>query len=318
MLAFKRFASNLGPKVKLEEFYTYHTTNAALKPWIYRPKNANILLTMDLKDPKTNAPLQPRDPVLPLSHKVLNEYIASLNPGSTDLVGWFKKWTNVTTRRRAIWNYICSSHIQNMLIATFFTLGSYPQIVSALYCKRDKFLEARNYDAYDVEHFFNTIMMCSLHRNELKSLNDAIKAEKKLNNCWSIVSSKNNETGLANALVATLAKQQGFEKLPILKGLEPSEVVLPKCDPADSSVGKLAAFIFNNKNTYLIARTIAEFQDSESVDPNIEDFIANYQTISQKLEKDDLYDMYKKSMKKVWETVKNEKHADAVDKSNDI
>lgn len=324
MLAFKRFASSLGPKAKLDEFFAYHTTNAALKPWIYRPKNANILLTMDLKDPNTNAPLQPRDPVLPLSHKVLNEYIASLEPRSTDLVEWLKNWTNISIRKRAVWNYIGSSHIQNMLITTFSTLGSYTQLVNVLYGKRNKFLEARNYDAFDVEHVFNTMTMCNLHRNQLKSFKDPKVAERKLNNCWGIVSLKNNETGLANALVATMAKQQGFESLPILDGLEPAEVKLPSFDVANSSVGKLAAFIFDNKNTYLIARTIAEFQDAESVDPRIKDFISNYQTISQKLGKDDFYDMYTTSMKKLWatdENVKKEENletADGANKSNDV
>lgn len=296
MLVFKRFASSNGAIAALDEFFTYHTTNAALKPWIYRPKNANILLTMDLKDPTTGAPLQPRNPMPQVAQKALNEYIATLQPGSTDLLNWLKNWTSVTTRKKAVWKYLSASHIQTILVSSFFLLGSYSKVVGLLYSKKKNFLEAKNGDAFDVEHLFNTIVMCSLHRNAAKGLNDKDIAAKKLETAWRQVTNTENHTGLANVLIDTYVKQQSLPNQPMLKGLTETEIKLPKL-PETEDQGKLNSYLYVNKHNYLIARTIEEFSDT--VDPKVTNFIAEYQTISQKLNENDPYDTYKASMTKL-------------------
>lgn len=297
MLVFKRFASSTGAKTVLDDFFTYHTTNAALKPWIYRPKNANILLAMDLKDPVTNTPIKPRKPMPTVAQKVLNDYLVTIQPGSRELLDWLRNWTSVTTRKKALWNYISASHLQNILVASFYQLGYYTQIVGLLYAKRGDFIKAGNSTAFDVEHFFNTIMMCNLHRNASKGLNDQETAAKKLRNAWKQVSHQENQTGLANALVKIYCNQQNIETAPILKGFTEAEIKLEQApEISTSSDGHLAAFIFTNKNNYLIARTIQEFSGNLEVDPKIVQFVKEYQAISQKLAKDDLYDVYKASV----------------------
>ncbi|QLL31307.1 hypothetical protein HG536_0B01700 [Torulaspora globosa] len=297
MLVFKRFASSTGAKTVLDEFFTYHTTNAALKPWIYRPKNANILLTMDLKDPVTKAPIKPRKAVPTVAQKVLNDYVASIQPGSNELLEWVRNWTSVTTRKKALWNYISGSHLQNILVSSFFRVGFYTQVVGLLYSRRRDFVKAGNKTAFDVEHFFNTIIMCSLHRNAYKCLRDKEVAKKKLENAWRQVSNRANHTGLANALIKTYCKQQGLETVPVLEQLAETEIKLDQpADIATAADGELAAFVFANKNKYLVARTIQEFSEAQDVDPKISQFVQDYQAVCQKLGKEDLYDLYKSSM----------------------
>lgn len=295
MLIFRRFASSNGARAVLDEFFTYHTTNAALKPWIYRPKNANILLTMDLKDPSTGAPLQPRRPMPQVAQRALNDYIGTLQPGSTELLDWLKEWTSVTTRKKAIWNYLTASQIQTILVSSFFRLGSYSKIVGLLYSKRKGFLDAKNVNAYDVEHFFNTIIMCSLHRNSVKGLNDEAIAAKKLETAWKQVTSVENITGLANALINTYIKQQNLGVKPQLKGLSETEINLPTIDNIESlDKVKLNSHLHVHKSKYLIARTIEEFNDE--VNPKITQFIEEYKAVCQRANESDPYDAYKQSM----------------------
>ncbi|AQZ14160.1 MRP13 (YGR084C) [Zygosaccharomyces parabailii] len=286
MAVFRRFASTEAKK-KLHEFFTYHTTKSTLKPWIYRPKNANILLTMDLKDPATNAPLKPREPIQPLSRKVLDQYIASVEPGSRELVEWFKLWTNVSPRKRALWNYLSSEHLQNMLMQSFFRIGSYAGLVRTLYCNKENFLKAHNINALDVEHFFNTILVCNLHRNRALGFNDPLVAQKKLVNAWANVTLRKNESGLTNSLIQALAKQQNIKSIPELSGLKAATVSLPEL-PLEESQGKMAAQLGEFKFLYLTARTIAEF-DPET-DAAIHDFIKRYQSYLQNLGAKDIYE----------------------------
>lgn len=307
MLVFKRFASNTGARAVLDDFFTYHTTNAALKPWIYRPKNANILLQMDLKDPVTKTPIKPRQAMPTVSQKVLNDYVASVEPGSKELLQWLRDWTSVTTRKKALWNYISAPHLQNILIRSFFQLGGYTHIVGLLYSRRRDFLKAGNLSAFDVEHFFNTIIMCSLQRNGLKGLQNRDIGLRKLENAWRQVTDKENQTGLADVLIKTYCKQQGIETSPVLGGLAETEIKLDQpADIATASDGQLAAFIFANKYNYLITRTIQEFSEGQEVDPKITQFVQDYQAICQKLGKDDLYDLYKSSLAKLFEEKQEE------------
>lgn len=316
MLVFKRFASSTGAKTVLDEFFTYHTTNAALKPWIYRPKNANILLTMDLKDPVTKTPIKPRKAVPTVAQKVLNDYVASIQPGSKELLEWFRDWTSVTTRKKALWNYISGAHLQNILVNSFFRVGFYTQVVGLLYSRRRDFLKAGNTTAFDVEHFFNTVIMCSLQRNAHKSLRDKEVARKKLENAWRRVSKRDNQSGLANALVKTYCKQQGLD-VPVLEGLAETEIKLDRpADIATGSDGELAAFVFANKYKYLIARTVQEFSELQDVDTKISQFIQDYQAISQKLGKQDIYDLYKGYMAEIFAANKDTTKQDAPETAN--
>ncbi|GCE99199.1 hypothetical protein ZYGM_003529 [Zygosaccharomyces mellis] len=287
MLAFKRFTSSAAHKRELQEFFTYHTTKADLKPWIYRPKNANILLTMDLKDPETNAPLKPRSPVQPLSRKVLDQYINSIEPNSRELVDWLREWTEVSTRKHALWKYISAGHIQNMLMLSFFKIGSYTSLVNTLYARQKRFVEAKNHDAFDIEHFFNTIVVCNLHRNQELGYKTGDIALRKLETAWKHVTRGNNETGLANSLISALIKQQGITTEPNLRGLSTKAINLPSL-PENDSPGNTAASISEHKFTYIIARTILDFDPD--ADQAIGMFVRTYQARLKELDRKDFYE----------------------------
>lgn len=299
---FRRSVSNSAFKdsqAKINEFLTYHSTPASLKPWIYRPKNANTLLSMDLKDPTTNAPLQPRQPVKPLNRKVLNDYIWTA-PSSAELLNLLTQWTSITTRKRAVWDYFSPQHVQNILIATFFRLGQYSSFVQLLYSQRKKFITAENADIYNIEQFFNTIVMCQLQRSVVVQYKDIPTAGKKLVNAWERVIHKENKTGLANLLVNAFQRQQGTN---VQIDLPKIDVNLPTIDIGSKNNGKLASFITEHKNIYLIARTILDFGESDEA---VTKFVQEYQNITSKLGRPDIYDQYVSNLKQLLEKKKDE------------
>ncbi|SCU97171.1 LAFA_0G10154g1_1 [Lachancea sp. 'fantastica'] len=273
---------------KLEQFYKYHATQASLRPWIYRPRNGNMLLTMDLKDPESDAPLKPRAPVKPLSRKTLNTYIWSAQEAS-QLLDLLHKWTSLTTRKVGIWHYFTASHLQNILFASTFKLGKLSSFLKHLYLWRPRFVEAHNGAIFDVEHFFNSVVTCQLHRNSSRNLCDAETAQNKLLTAWSQVNDKKNESGLTSHLVAALAKQQGFSADLPLAGLTQAPLVLPTADFEHLSNGKLAAFLSENKFKYIMARSLLEYGNSV---PTALEFVENYKAILEKLKRPDIYHEY--------------------------
>lgn len=279
---------------KLGELYKYHATSAALKPLIYRPKNANILLAKDLKDPETNAPLKPRPPLKPLSRSVLNTYIWT-SQDATQLISLLKKWTSITTRKRGLWGFFTADHVQNILIASMFKLGKFSYFVKELYDLKPRFIEAKNDGIYDVEHFFNSMVMCQIHRNALGNLQDAAIANKKLINAWNHVSVRENKSGLANLLVKALQKQQGIDNVQ-LEGFPSADLQLPPLVEEARSQGKLAAYLSKNRFTYLMARTVLEFGESNS---EILAFVEKYKSISSKLQRPDVYEEYVSNAKQL-------------------
>lgn len=272
---------------KLDEYYKYFATQASLRPWIYRPKNANTLLAMDLKDSESDAPLKPRAPVRPLSKQVLNTYIWSAQEAS-QLLSLLRKWTSLTTRKRGVWDYFTAEHIQNILFASTFKLGKLSSFLQHLYMWKPLFAEAGNDRVFDVEHFFNSLVTCQLHRNAVRELGDANVAEKKLLNAWHQVSVKENKTGLTSYLVSALAKQQGFPEVK-LPGLADADVLLPHIDLGATKSGKIAAFASKHRFLYLMARTIDEYGTPSEP---ISSFIQNYQAAQKSLGQNDVYQEY--------------------------
>lgn len=245
---------------KLEEYFKYYATQASLRPWIYRPKNANTLLAMDLKEQGTDTPLKPRSPVKPLSKNVLNTYIWSAQEAS-QVLNLLHKWTSLTTRKRGIWGYFDAHHLQNILFASTFKFGKLSSFLKHLYMWKPKFAEAGNAKIYNVEHFFNSLVTCQLHRNAARELGDPELAYNKLLNAWNHVSSKEIETGLTSHLVAALAKQQGFSQTQ-LPGLSEVEIALPHANLESTSNGKLSAFLSDNRFLYVMAQTVIQYGNS--------------------------------------------------------
>ncbi|SCU82129.1 LADA_0C03180g1_1 [Lachancea dasiensis] len=278
---------------KLAEFYKYHATRVSLRPWIYRPRNANTLLAMDLKEPGSDTPLKSREPVKPLSRRALNTYIWSAQEAS-QLLDLLHKWTSLTTRKKDIWKYFTADHIQNILFASTFKLGKLSSFLKHLYLWKPLFAEAQNASIYDIEHFFNSVVTCQLHRNHIRNLTNVETAQNKLLTAWQQVSEKQNHSGLASHLVNAFAKQQGFTMKHDLPGLSSKEIELPAIDTANASNGKLSAFLSKHRFQYVMTRTIAEF--GEALEP-VGKFNENYQKAATKLGRADVYEEYKNNAK---------------------
>ncbi|KAI8383458.1 related to 37S ribosomal protein MRP13, mitochondrial [Nakaseomyces glabratus] len=276
-------------KQLLDEFYQYHTTRMNLRPLIYRPKNATLLRSMDLKDPETNKPIQPREPMKPLKKQVLNNYVQEIPQGSKELMDFLQKWFKVSNRKRELFAFLEGSHLQVMLAASLFRIGHYSHVLGLLHSYQSKVVGTGNTKAYDQDRFFNTVLMCSLLRNDLKDLKDAEIGLKKLKVNWGKVTEKNDTLGLTQPLLEAYANQQGISKEDlVLKGRETiSNINLPSIGD-ESRFSRLVTFITENKYTYFLARTIQKF--SESCPNEIETFINEYKNALTTLKKDDEYD----------------------------
>ncbi|SCU96677.1 LAMI_0F07360g1_1 [Lachancea mirantina] len=289
---------------KILDFYNYHATNAALKPLIYRPKNKNLLLAMDLKDPESNAPLKARTPVKPLSKDVLNSYIWSAQEAS-QVLGMVRKWTSLTTRKKAIWQFFNASHVQNMLFAANFKLGKFSAFVREFYALKPRFESVGSAAIYDVEHFFNSLITCSLHKNAAQGTRDADVGLKKLTNAWNHVAVKNDDSGLAGLLIAAYAKQQGItsEALTSLETPLPSithEIKLPTLMSESMSIGITAKLVSENRFKYVMTRTILQYGDACLANDAIQKFVSEYQLLQSKLDdKKDVYETYCSVLKSV-------------------
>ncbi|CCF60500.1 hypothetical protein KAFR_0K01460 [Kazachstania africana CBS 2517] len=308
---FKRFNTTTTPppppppppplRKPIDEYFTYFNTKATLRPLIYRPKNANTLLTMDLKDPMTKEPIKPRSPIKPIQKTVLTEYIKTIPYGSNEFYDWFKKWTSVTPRKREIWHFFNSAHFQTMIFQSFFKIGDFSRLTGYLYSKRAKFMKSKHYKLYDMEHFFNSIIACNLHRSKFFEFDNPKTSLKKLKNVWANVTFRNNTNGLSNLLVECLGRRLGFDPSGQLKGFENVKVKLPTIselsEQNDESIKK---FHEDNENTYIITRTIAQFSDASDINPEVQKFNEEYQTLNKKFLKQDIYDEYMHTMEDTW------------------
>ncbi|CCK68565.1 mitochondrial 37S ribosomal protein mS44 MRP13 KNAG_0B01180 [Huiozyma naganishii CBS 8797] len=288
------------PKQQLADYFEYYMTPIAQRPFIYRPRNANILLTMDIKDPKTNLPVKPRAPIKPIAKSVLNEYIKSATEKG-ELFEWFKNWTKVSVRKRHLWNYLDAKHIQNALVHSFFETGDYCRIVGFFYTKRGSLVNSGNVGAYNVEEFFNTLVMCNLHRQRVKGFNEPERAAKKLKVAWGVVTQRENKSGLADLLVQCMAKEQNFK--PSLRAFVRKEVLELPTSASLSDSEELKQFVAANENTYLICRTLLDYGSDTITGGNLDTlkrFVTEYQQASQKFNLSDKYDAYVKALEQLY------------------
>ncbi|CCH60052.1 hypothetical protein TBLA_0C02420 [Henningerozyma blattae CBS 6284] len=304
--------SSASPKSQLDEFYTYYTTRKELRPYIYRPKNSSLLISKNLKDPKTGEQLKPKDPIKPLSSQALISYINSIPNGSNDLLNWFLEWTKPNHRKRPLWNYITPRHIQELLINSFFKIGNYSYILSTLYSTSNKFIHAGNPKIFDINHFFDSYLICNIHRNQLFNYkNGSNIQEKKLRTCWNHIVYKKNlkQSGLTNLLLKVLGAQQGFDPFTIVKELKNINTIeLPIDTPivTEKNTLELENFFEAYKFNYLACKTIEEFDPkliSES-SGDIKTFITYFSKITEKLGKEDYYTELKNSITRSLEVKK--------------
>ena len=317
--------SESAAREKIDEYFTYFKTKAALRPLVYRAKNASTLMAMDLIDPETNEPITPRKPIVSIPNKLLVDYIKSVNTeGSNEFYEWFKRWTDVTPRKKPIWNYFTPVHLQYMMIQSFFKIGDYARLIGFLYTRWDRFAKAGNAKIFDVEHFFNTYLMCAIQRGKIFEFNDAEKSKRKLLQAWSRTYSREQRTGLCGMLINCFAQQQGFslskdgskaeQELAELsvaattEGNEKGGVVLPKFDPEVATDPQ--RFLERNENLYLICRTLLDnaLPDNATITTGpfaeIRRFVNEYDKLSSSGDSATasvgIYEDYMESMRKIW------------------
>ncbi|KAG0668018.1 hypothetical protein C6P45_005154 [Maudiozyma exigua] len=302
MRSFRRFNSGLTARQQIDNYFTYFQTKNELRPLIYRQKNANTLLAMDLKDPVTKQQIKPREPIASVPKQLLTTYIKSIPQGSNEFFEWLKPWMQLTTRKKEIYQYFTSTHLQNILIQSCFIIGDYTRMVGYLYIQRPKFLNANHGSIFDVDHFYNTLLMCSLQRGSIMNFGGPEIAKKKVQQMWLNTVNKEQKLGLAPLLVECYAKQQGFDASGLMPELNNVPIVLPKLTNEMTP----ETFVQKNEPLYLICRTISQF--STDVPSEITSFINEYKTLTAKSDNStDVYDKYVSSMTQIWTQKKEDR-----------
>lgn len=273
------------PAVTLNEFIRFVKTPQTLKPFIYRKKNANRLLAMDLKDPESNLPVQPRDPVKVPRISTLNKVIYNAS-SYEELKNIAQEWSSITPRKTLFWSYFEAIHLHNFLLVSTFKHASYGPALNLLYQLQYLFAKAKETDAFDVNLWFNTVVMCQLHRNELLDVKGTEMAERGFKKLWSTVAVKNDSTGLAEELFKCLNRQHGSSiKFP----LDTTPVSLPTFSLEDQTVKKQRNFLQDNKPLYLFSKTASAFG---STNEEIEKFISSYAALAKQVGQADVYDSF--------------------------
>lgn len=292
---FTRSVSSLQEsRVIFDDFIKFVKTSHELRPFIYRKKNANRLLAMDLKDPETKLPVQPRQPVKRPGSSIYNSIVLN-SSSSQELESLIQEFKDITPRKKEFWSYFKPSHLQNMLIVSTFKFGTYSRMLNTLYQLQPLFVKAKQVELYDVESWFNTVLMCQLHRNQLENVKNKEMVDRGLKKLLSTVTKREDTTGLSGELLAALSRQQDVRiKSPNFV----SDINLPTVDLQASKVSQLLSFISNNRPLYLLARTAVEFG---STNPKVQQFVSSYQDALKQLNKTDIYDEYVQSYKAVLE-----------------
>lgn len=267
---------------KFYDFIEYMNTPARLRPLIYRPKNANILLTKDLKD-SDNKPLRPRRPLEMPSKADFNRVLQKLKTPQ-DLSRLFDKWINITTRKRKVWQYFVPEHLESMVTISAFKLGCFGKTLQQLYELQPKFKLVGNEKVYDIEHWCNSVLMCRLHIGKLSNVIDARKTERNFRALWKSVALMESTTGLLYQLVLCLNRQQKA-KITLPEKFQ-QNVQLPILEVSTTSVGKLANFFAKNRSLYIKAHTVLDFG---SEDVEVRNFVEMCKAIQKKLGKPDIY-----------------------------
>ncbi|QEU59156.1 Mrp13 [Kluyveromyces lactis] len=270
-----------------DNFLQFVKTPQTLRPYIYRKKNANRLLAMDLKDPETKLPIQPRPSVLRPSASVLNSVI--LNTSSAEeLENMVRDWKNITPRRKEFWSYLTPQHLQNMLLTSTFKFGALGAVLNVLYQIQPLLVKAKQLEAYNVDVWYNTVLMCQLHRNAFHNVEDSGMVERGLRKLSSTVTKREDTTGLTKEIVQALGRQQNVEvKLPNFA--RNIEINLPSIDVSTASQNQLRTFLTKNTTQYLLSRTALDFGSTEA---KLQQFVENYQAVLAQNSVADIYDKY--------------------------
>lgn len=235
-----------------------------------------------------------QDPIIPISSTLISNYINDPNNKPTDLIDWFIKWTNVPTRKSAIWKLWKSNHLQDILLISLFqsssssssgTTTNYNTFINLIYTLKVRFIKAKNKNVYDV-NLFNTIMFGNLIRdiyfNQYKTSPD--RATQIIKNSWnSINPHKSDQTGMTNLLLQVLTQRFKMDPFTSLNGVN---ILFPLNLPSYVSGDNKTRFLLQNKCNYIMARSLIDklgekhgiSLDSDQIN-NLKKFITQYQRI---------------------------------------
>lgn len=296
---------------KLDDYLTYYNTPMELRPYIYRPKNHNKLLTMSVpvKDDHGNIidhdTPTPRDPIKPISSDLITQYIDSIQD-KKELMEWLKQWMAVTTRKKSIWKLWKPIHLQKILLKSFFEIGGYSNFLGYIFTQNNKFIEAKNSQVFNIENFLNSVLLCSLLRDHINRSFDSKASLQKLKNAWTVTQFKTNRTGLVNILIQSLEQRQRFTALDELKAYKPKNLVLPIFPSLESKSFQFNKdkFLKDNELVYFICRTILEQIDKQTIiiDPKVlesmQEFVTKFKELSP--QEEDKFDKLILSMKELY------------------
>lgn len=296
-------ASGKAARAMLDTYFTYFKTPVAVRPLVYRPRNANTLLAMDMKDPETKQQVKPLPPVASVPKTAFMQFLRSTERGSDEFFQWLQPWVKVTPRKRQIFQYFTPQMFQWMLIQSFFVVGDYTRMVGYLYCNSSRFEAAKNPGVYDVDHFMATVLMCSLQRAAVFQFNEPAMASKKIRALWNNTLERTQKTGLASLLLESYCRQQGITVAST--GIELNEVSVSLPTTEGLKDGEWEKFSSTYEATYLLARTVQDFAQDGKVDKEVVRFIDQYKALNASHGKStDVYDQFKTSMTELW-TAKN-------------
>lgn len=291
-------------RAMLDSYFTYFKTPVAMRPLVYRPRNANTLLAMDMKDPETKQQIKPLQPVASVPKSAFMQFLRSTGKGSDEFFRWIQPWVSVTPRKRQIFQYFTPQMFQWMLIQSFFVVGDYTRMVGYLYTNRSRFEAAKNPNVYDVDHFMATVLMCSIQRGSVFQFTKSLKANIKLKSLWKNTLQRTQKTGLAPLLLDCYCHQQGITVESTGITFNEVSVALPSTSGLKDAAEK-EKFANTYEATYLLTRTIQEFAPNGEVNKEVARFVDEYKALKVELGvTSDIYDQFKITMTELW-TVKN-------------
>ncbi|KAH3902917.1 uncharacterized protein SCODWIG_03209 [Saccharomycodes ludwigii] len=291
----------------LNDFFQYIRTPKNLKPLIYRPKNKNLLFAMDLKDKKTNKPLQPRDPFKVPSKSVLTQFIwESKDPSS---IKWLiNELEHLNNRKSIFWtDYFSGTHVRSLILSSYFKHSGVLSSLAFYFVNsalRTKFVQNKNKtnigNVYNMEDYLVPSYTVRLSKKNIFNCEPNVS---KLVHQWNFVKDSNETTGLAKLLIKQLLGEKKALELGFIKKWK-DDVTLPTIDVVETSLGKCADYLHKQKSVFFTCRTLIDsgLQDNKEISR----FIEEYKACLAKTKRVDLYDEVVNNLKISHENIQKE------------
>ncbi|KAL6942018.1 hypothetical protein ACO0QE_003182 [Hanseniaspora vineae] len=295
--AIKEFATSEQVKPfqqELDTFIEYLTTPRSLKVLLYRPKNKQRIVELDLKDPVTGKLLEQRPPFTPISTKVLSKFLLNAQ-NKTDIEWVMYQLKRLKPKHRMFWyNYLNSEHFALLSYLSLFKTNQHSEVAyffSKNLGPESSFVHEKLGSVYDIENYFNCAVSIKLLKKHLfhKSIPSKNAMNIKVQHYYDNVLNKaeTDKTGLARVLVDQLT--QGSH--PILNELK-SNINLPALPQSTQEIDSLVLskflnFVNEHQLTYISTR-ILELAGNKT--PEVLQFNKDFKLALEKSQKPDFFD----------------------------